>query len=133
MSDNGPVLGIILSMATFCTLVGSCVHDYATAKPQAHPALILEKSYTPGHYHTDCSSHKGHTSCSTHWVPPSWSICYSDEQRHWVSVSSGTYEALHIGDTRIVYFDLGGGPWHARYGERFSLGPVKPEQDWPAR
>lgn len=134
MSEKGSVVVGIVAIVALCSLVGSCVHDYAKSSPMALDVLVTDKDYRPAHSDTHCSTDsKGYMSCSTTYYPPSWQIEYADEQRHWTSVSQGTYDQLHIGDKKVVQFDLGGGFWKSRYNERFVLVPQVAEGSWPAR
>lgn len=117
-----------------CALLASCVQDYAKSTPQVVEVLIVDKRHEPGHYVTSCSTNgKGVQSCSMRWVPPTWSIEYADERRWTTSVSEGTYEAIRIGDKKVLRFDLGGGYWHARYSERFMLTAQSAEASYPTR
>lgn len=115
-------------------LVGSCVQDYAKSEPHVIDVLVTDKQHRPGHYDTNCSTDsEGRMSCSTDWVPPTWSVEYADERRHWLNVSQGTHDALRIGDKKVLRYDLGGGYWQARYNERFEFGQLIAEGSWPAK
>lgn len=117
-------------------LIGSCVQDWRTAKPQVSEVTIVDKHYAPGHYDTSCSTdpHTYIVTCNTYWVPPAWAVQYEDgAERFGIAVSSGTYEALRLGDRKILQYQLGGGYWHARYDEVLLLQRPPAEGTWPVR
>jgi hypothetical protein len=125
-----------LAIVVILVLCGSCAQDWWTSTPQVTEVTIIDKAYHPGHYDTTCNTDgKGHVSCTTDWIPPSWAIRYEDAtERFTTSVSSGTYDALRLGDRKPLRYFQGGGWWHARYHEEFLLGPLVPEgPSWPVR
>lgn len=128
------VFGVSAALAAL-VLCGSCVRDWWTATPQVTEVTIVDKSHTPGHYVQSCSTNaKGWTTCHEVWIPPVWSVRYEDgAERFSTSVSSGTYNALALGDRKVLRFQLGGGYWHARYSEQFVLTPLTAEGSWPVR
>lgn len=138
MNDKVPVIvttiGIAAAVVIACLFVGSCVRDYSSATPRVVDVLVTDKQHVPGHTTTDCDTDSnGHMSCSTTYHPPTWSVEYADETRHWLHVSQGTHDALRIGDKKVLRYDLGGGYWHARYNERFEFGLLVAEGSWPAK
>jgi hypothetical protein len=125
---------IVGGLVVLLAFLGSCVHDYATAVPQAADVLILDKDYSPPHDDTSCSTDpNGNFSCSTTHYGPLWTVTYADETRHDVTVSAGTWSELHVGQKCIVQYYLGRGLWGARYGERFLFGEVPGERSFPTR
>jgi hypothetical protein len=121
-------------VAVVALVGGSIVYDRAKATPQVAEVLIVDKDYRPGHYDTHCSTDgHGHLHCYQSWVPPSWVVEYADEERWRTTVSQVTFDALHVGDKKVLRYARGGGWWHARYDERFVLTPLAPEAAWPAR
>jgi hypothetical protein len=122
-------------VAVLALLFGSCVHDFAKSTPQVSEVTIVDKHHQPEYWSTHCTSdNKGRMSCYPQYHPPSWRIRYEDgAQRFGTSVSSGTFNALNLGDRKVLRYALGGGIWGARYGERFVFGPMTGEASWPAR
>ncbi len=134
MDDLLPMItggAVIATLALGGLFIGSCVRDYASSTPRVVDVLVTDKRYEPDHYTVECSGDP--VRCTQTYHPPSWTVEYADETRHWMSVSRGTYDAVSIGEKKVIRFDLGGGYWKARYNERFEFGPLVAEGSWPAR
>jgi len=126
--DNGGTALVVVGIVAVCALLVSCIRDYSTATPQVAEVLVTDKQFYPAHYDQHCSTDsKGYMSCYQSYVPPSWAVNYADEQNHSVTVSQGTYDALRIGERKVLRYDLGGGYWHARYNEQFQFGQIRAE------
>ncbi len=132
METEHVVGGVIV--VVLAALLGSCVHDFAKSTPQVSEVTIVDKHDQPEYWTTDCTSDKGSTTCRPVYHAPSWSVRYEDgSERFSTSVSSGTYDALKLGERKVLRFSLGGGMWHARYSEQFVFGPVTGEASWSTR
>lgn len=118
----------------FAVGIVSGIYDCATATPQVIEVLVLDKDYSPPHDDTSCATDSnGRMSCSTTHYGPTWSVEYADVARHTTTVSQGTYDALHVGEKKILRFNQGNGWWHGRYDEQFQFGPVDVEGVLPVK
>jgi hypothetical protein len=115
--------------------LGSCVDDFARSTPESSEVTIINKQYSPEHWDLQCSTDsKGYMSCQNIYYPPSWAVWYEDGPGNfYATVAAGTYDALRLGDRKVVHYALGGGLWHARYNEQFVLGQSQAEAAWPTR
>jgi hypothetical protein len=114
-------------------LIGSCVQDYRLSTPRVIDVQIVDKHYSPAHSDLVCTSDKNGMSCHTNYYPESWSVDYADGEQWSLSVSRGTWEALRIGDRKVLRFNEGGGWWHARYDEQFEFGALVAEGALPVK
>lgn len=128
--DLPAIIGGIVALLLL-GLTGSCVHDWAKSTPAVAEVVVVDKKYSPEYYTTSCTSdNRGNTSCHPVYHGPSWSVQYQDgNEIHSTSVSSGTYEALKLGDRKILRYNKGGGYWQARYSEKFIFGATA-EAKW---